>query len=276
MGTKLFVSGSRFIKNLPDKAKDILDRVVISNIEIIIGDSVGIDSMVQDYLFDLGYNQVTVYYSGRCRYNRGFKTKEITPPTELKYKYYFYKDRAMVKDSTAQLVIWDGKSGGSFMNIINGINIGNYMQVLLDNEIIDSNIPTDKLMRKIVDRYMESNNMVSPVKVINIHHKQDKEYEYIGRGSPLGNKFTHLTDSKYNNLVICKDRDEAVDRHYEYFKEKFYERNEVIVNEIRRLWSVIKERGEVKLGCYCYPKRCHGDNIKLLLDELYCIEKIKR
>lgn len=64
---------------------------------------------------------------------------------------------------------------------------------------------------------------------------------YIGRGSPWGNPFSHMTGTKAQWVV--SSREEAIER----FK-----------NEVLPLLDVTPLRGK-DLVCFCAPKSCHGD-----------------
>ncbi len=73
---------------------------------------------------------------------------------------------------------------------------------------------------------------------------------YIGRGSPFGNPF-----------VIGKDgwREEVIEKYRIYFNERI--KND---SGFRELVNGLKDK---TLGCYCHPKKCHGDIIKEWLDK---------
>lgn len=89
------------------------------------------------------------------------------------------------------------------------------------------------------------------IKIVNI--RNDKCDVYCGHGSPLGNKFFNGIESERNFAIYL-------------FKEWFYLQEKIgFSNEIRNQLNEIKilnEKGIVKLGCYCVPKRCHCEVIK--------------
>lgn len=72
---------------------------------------------------------------------------------------------------------------------------------------------------------------------------------YIGRPSKWGNPFRV---NKY-----CS-RDEAIDSYYEW-----------ILGQPELIASLHELKGK-RLGCYCKPKRCHGDVLVELVKE-YCV-----
>lgn len=77
---------------------------------------------------------------------------------------------------------------------------------------------------------------------------------YIGRGSPLGNPYTHLK-GKTKAEFIVGTRDESIDAYEAYLIER---------PDLMALLPAL--RGKT-LGCYCKPKRCHGDVLVRLLDQ---------
>ena len=68
---------------------------------------------------------------------------------------------------------------------------------------------------------------------------------YIGRGSPFGNPFVIGRDG---------DRDEVVEKYRGW-----------VVNQSQIMRRLPDLRGK-RLGCFCAPKRCHGDVLAELAD----------
>jgi hypothetical protein len=82
--------------------------------------------------------------------------------------------------------------------------------------------------------------------------EQSPKHTYIGRGSIWGNPFSHLAVSAAEFQV--RTRDEAIEKYREY-----------ILGRVDLLAQLDSLRGMV-LGCWCLPKRCHGE----ILIELLC------
>lgn len=81
-------------------------------------------------------------------------------------------------------------------------------------------------------------------------NKRDEQYDvYIGRGSRWGNPFPMKENTK-------AERDRVCDEYEKYFWESD------LVNHLDEL------RGK-KLGCFCKPKRCHGDFLAKLVNDKY-------
>jgi hypothetical protein len=81
--------------------------------------------------------------------------------------------------------------------------------------------------------------------------------EYIGRGSVLGNPFP--IDKENNRNVVC----DAYELHF----SQQVESNPLFLEELCRLYKLGNSKGILELGCYCHPKRCHGDTIKRFLED---------
>jgi hypothetical protein len=120
---RVFIGGSRAVARLNDALRKRLDRIIAEHHEVLIGDANGADRIVQQYLADHQYRAVTVYCTGgRCRNNLGhWTTNAIAPPASVNGGFDFYaaKDREMAANATHGLMLWDGKSRGTFTNITN-------------------------------------------------------------------------------------------------------------------------------------------------------------
>lgn len=102
-----------------------------------------------------------------------------------------------------------------------------------------------------------------PITVVNKHH--GKTGEYIGRGSPLGNKWTHL-DSKYPDVIKVESRAKAVELFRNWLREQIDEGNQVVIGELERL-AYMAVDNPLQLQCFCKPAACHGDVIKEFIEE---------
>ena len=93
------------------------------------------------------------------------------------------------------------------------------------------------------------------IKVVNVY--KVKSNIYCGRGSALGNPFVMHNEAQ---------RNEVCDKYEEYFNNKVKVlKDEKMLNELRIIYKeAIK--GDVNLGCYCAPKRCHCDTIKSFIE----------
>lgn len=117
----IFVGGSRHVTRLPELAKERLDNAIASGFSIIVGDANGADKAIQKHLADRAYNNVTVFCSGNtCRNNLGdWYTSNIkTKSTKKDFQFFATKDREMALKADFGLMIWDGKSPGTVLNVL--------------------------------------------------------------------------------------------------------------------------------------------------------------
>jgi probable addiction module antidote protein len=118
---KIFIGGSRHVSRLPAEVKKRLDNVVASGHQVIVGDANGADKAVQKHFLDKHYNKVTVFCSGdKPRNNLGtWHTHHVDAPKSAKgFHFYAVKDREMAREADFGLMIWDGKSPGTVLNVL--------------------------------------------------------------------------------------------------------------------------------------------------------------
>ena len=115
---KIFIGGSKTIKELSACMIKELDRVCREGKEVIVGDCSGADRLVQEYLHRCSYTKVMVYVSGeRVRNNVGaYHVKHIKAKGLSGFEFYRQKDIAMANDADCALMLWDGKSKGTRCN----------------------------------------------------------------------------------------------------------------------------------------------------------------
>ena len=118
---KVFIAGAKAIKSLDDLAIKQLERICKKQHNILVGDCYGVDSAVQRFCLNLPYNNVTVFASnGKARNNLGgWKVENVPVASGVKgFDFYRQKDIAMAEAAECGFMIWDGKSKGTYQNII--------------------------------------------------------------------------------------------------------------------------------------------------------------
>ena len=118
--SKVFVGGSRQISRLSPAVRERLDRIVDKGLHILVGDANGADKAVQRHLQERGYKDVLVYcVGGTYRNNLGnWPLRAVRPPSARKdFSYFAEKDRLMAREADFGLMIWDGKSLGTLLNV---------------------------------------------------------------------------------------------------------------------------------------------------------------
>jgi probable addiction module antidote protein len=132
--TTVFIGGSRQISRLPAQVKERLRNIVDKGHQVAVGDASGADKAVQKFFLEAAYDKVTVFCSGdKVRNNlRPWSTRPVAPGKSAKgFQFYAAKDREMARLADFGLMIWDGKSPGTALNVLRLLGAGK-KAVLLD------------------------------------------------------------------------------------------------------------------------------------------------
>jgi adenine-specific DNA-methyltransferase len=129
---KVFVGGSKTITALTDESLSVIDTFCSIGAEFLIGDCYGADKLVQTYLAEHEYRNVTVYTSGDKTRNNvgGFKEKHISAVGFSGFEFYRQKDIAMAVDADCALMLWDGKTQGTRQNITDLNSFGKSVRII--------------------------------------------------------------------------------------------------------------------------------------------------
>ncbi len=89
-----------------------------------------------------------------------------------------------------------------------------------------------------------------------VNKYKEPNHIYCGRGSALGNPFVMNNESQ---------RDEVCDKYEVWFYTQIELNNPSVIS---MLSSIARQAalGDVNLGCFCNPKRCHCDTIKAYIE----------
>jgi len=123
---KVFIAGPREEKTLDENICVKLRSICDKKYDVLVGDAYGIDSLVQNYLNDIEYKNVKVFASkGLARNNYGnWKIEKVNGEDNLSgFEFYTQKDLEMTKQADIGFMIWNGKSRGTFNNIVNLLNL---------------------------------------------------------------------------------------------------------------------------------------------------------
>jgi len=119
--TKVFIGGSRRITRLEAEVRRRLDRIVEKGLPVVIGDANGADEAVQRYISDRQFETVEVFSADESPRNNagGWPVRVVRPGHARRdFGYYATKDRAMAAAATVGLMLWDGQSRGTLMNVL--------------------------------------------------------------------------------------------------------------------------------------------------------------
>ncbi|SEL40314.1 adenine-specific DNA-methyltransferase [Ruminococcus sp. YRD2003] len=129
----VFVGGSKTISGLNAETISALNAICKAEDKIVIGDCFGADKLVQEYLAKRQYANVEIYISGENTRNNlgGFPEKHIPAEGMSGFQFYRRKDIAMAKDADIGLMLWDGKTRGTFCNIEDMRTMGKEVRVIM-------------------------------------------------------------------------------------------------------------------------------------------------
>lgn len=132
---KIFISGSRHIRNINFDIENRLNNILDKNFYIILGDANGIDKAVQKFLSERNYSLVEVYCSGHlCRNNLGGWSSKHIDTHKSGRAFFEAKDKEMANIADYGFVIWDEKSIGSLNNIAELLYRGKKVLLYLYNK----------------------------------------------------------------------------------------------------------------------------------------------
>lgn len=102
-----------------------------------------------------------------------------------------------------------------------------------------------------------------------VHCKRERYTKYIGRGSVLGNPFTHLPLEKTKAVVQVASIEEAVTCCEQWLRGDPKWAHIEPERRQKALAAIAELKQDDVLGCYCKPYHaCHGDPIVKIWEEL--------
>jgi hypothetical protein len=117
----IFLGGSRDILELPVPAIERIGAIVSAEHGVLIGDAPGADTEMQSLLAGYNYEHVGVFHAGpEPRNNLGdWAAYHIQPPEGARgFAVHAEKDREMARRADFGLMVWDGASPGTCLNVL--------------------------------------------------------------------------------------------------------------------------------------------------------------
>lgn len=249
---KVFISGSISIEKIPQCAINSLDKMIENECEILVGDALGVDSQVQEHFKNKGYIYLTIYTiekEPRNKKSDEFDVKKVKidelEKDENKIEYdkpqanskptnrekQGKKDMKMVEDCDFALCIWDGKSKGSYNNMLNLIKSNKKFKLCFKDEIYEN--PEKEFLEQT---FRENNGynlkeLREELENREVYFKSENEMkkflneEGIQPSGEFKDKFIKKYNKKYNNTTYAYGP-ELVD-----IIEKKYNKNDKMVGE---------------------------------------------
>lgn len=109
------------------------------------------------------------------------------------------------------------------------------------------------------------------IKVVHCKDENEKDHIYLGRPHPLGNPYTHKEGT--TAPFVVGSRDEAVDLYEKWLLSQIKIGNQEVLMALSEL-KALALQNDIKLGCWCFPKRCHCDVVKKYVE--LSLEQLKR
>ena len=140
---RVLISGSKLyhgycgIDEIPMEVQDMLLSLIKKEDDLIIGDSIGVEEVVRNYLCRAGYKNVTIYHSSWKRYsnNNIAKWPEKSFPrngaAHTAYSMCIERDFHMVQDSDTGVIIWDGESMEEYVKMLCLVFMGKEVKLFL-------------------------------------------------------------------------------------------------------------------------------------------------
>ncbi|MER8671389.1 hypothetical protein NKH45_30265 [Mesorhizobium sp. M1156] len=117
----ILIGGSRDVVDLPDPVVERIASIVAAEHGVLVGDAPGADTEVQALLGGHGYEHVGVFCArDEPRNNLGDWAVYPVPPPQGAHGFAIQaqKDREMVRRADYGLMIWNGTSPGTVLNVL--------------------------------------------------------------------------------------------------------------------------------------------------------------
>lgn len=145
--TKVFVGGSRRIGRLNADVRRRIDRIIANKLPVLIGDANGADKAVQSYLHGKAYQAVEVFCSSPAPRNNvgGWPIRRVEPAQRRRdFEYFAAKDRQMASEATVGLMLWDGQSRGTLLNVLRLVAQGKTVVVYVAPDKVFKDVRSDR------------------------------------------------------------------------------------------------------------------------------------
>lgn len=119
--TTVFIAGSISISRLHDKVRERINKIVSSDLNVVVGDADGADTSIQQCLRDCHATKVTVYCTGDTPRNNvaAWPVHRVQSRARTGSRAFFTaKDLEMARSSDYGLMVWDCKSTGTLSNVV--------------------------------------------------------------------------------------------------------------------------------------------------------------
>jgi len=153
-----------------------LENLISSNLNVIVGDSKGVDSSIQEYFHQNAFKNITVYFVGDGpRNNIGYSPTKYVKTNAMPGSRSFYtaKDLNMANDADYGLMIWDTKSAGTLSNVIELLRNKKKSVVYINKEHLFKTVKTTSDLEELIGfmsnhARMKANEKISLSGLVNL------------------------------------------------------------------------------------------------------------
>jgi hypothetical protein len=166
--TTVFIAGSMTIKRLDPLFTNRLSNIVLSKLDVVVGDADGADTSIQKALLDRNAEAVTVYCSGpRPRNNVGnWPLRNVFSEADPGTRAFFTaKDLEMAKVADYGLMMWDAKSTGTLSNVIELLKGGKTCVVFVNKEKTFITVTDVEGLRRLIGTMSDTAKMKAEDKI---------------------------------------------------------------------------------------------------------------
>lgn len=104
------------------------------------------------------------------------------------------------------------------------------------------------------------------INIVNKHVAEvTKDDIYIGRGSPLGNPYSHMQGTKAD--VVVATREAAIEAYERLLRHHIETGTKPVMAELNKIAHREMDGKNTNLVCFCVPHACHGEVIKKIIME---------
>lgn len=135
--TTVFIAGSITIKHLDFLVQERIMNIMHRGHDVIVGDADGVDTSIQRFLLEEGYQRVTVFCTGETPRNKlgNWQVHPVTTyHTPGSRAYFTAKDLALAAAADTGFMIWDSKSTGTLSNVIELLERKKYSRVFVNKD----------------------------------------------------------------------------------------------------------------------------------------------
>jgi hypothetical protein len=153
--TTVFIAGSMAIKHLDFKVQERLMNIITLGHDIVVGDADGVDTSIQQFLWEEHVDRVTVFCTGdRARNNIGnWPLHQVSTYHKPGSRAFFtVKDVAMAEKADTGLMIWDCKSTGTLTNVCELLGRKKYSLVFINKDKTFHSVKDADSLEALLDR----------------------------------------------------------------------------------------------------------------------------